>query len=225
MSSSKNIYIHIQIAEILRGRSENSALTITEITEELEGRFQFKGTRKTVDRNLGGMSNDFKLSSIGERPSRYWIEDFFEPDIKIGLNPYQIQLITYALRNLRQTASKPLKKTLNETEAALFQHLPKITKDEIHHALKLYEDNRKAKPSPSWPKNNLETLFLAIRKNMPVSARLKISSLSEKERQIQRKLRIQKLWFEDGTPIIKAWDHSSKTYRRLVVYNLNGLTL
>lgn len=223
MKISKNLYIQVQIADILRGRKEDTSLTITEIYNQLTKRHNFKGTRKTVERNLHGMSNDFKLSSIGVKPARYWIDDYFEPDLKIGLNPYQIQLITYAIRNLAQTSSPPLRKTLKETEAALFTNLPDLTKKELSHSLRIYEDNRKAQSHQSWPKNNLELLFLCARKNLLFSAKLKLSGLSFEERHRERNFHIQKLWFDSGELYLKVMEtETNKTYK-LKGSNFNGV--
>jgi hypothetical protein len=225
MTISKNIYLQVQIADLLRGKSSESALTITEITSLLKSRHNFQGTRKTVERNLHGMSNEFKLSSSGVKPAKYWIEDYFEPDLKIGLNPYQLQLITYALRNMAQVSTPTIKKALKETEATLFTHLPDITKKELQHSLRLYEENKKAKPAKSWPKNNFEKLLLCVRKNLHFKARLKLPNLSKKERHLMRTFTIKKIWFDRGEIYLKVFEVDRQKEFKVLGSNLNGVEI
>jgi len=92
---SNNITIQLYIAEILSGRSELSALTVTEIQSKLEQTYNIKKCRRTISRNLHGMSDTFNIIDDGRKKSvRYWIETYMEPKIKVGLTPEHLQVIT-----------------------------------------------------------------------------------------------------------------------------------
>ena len=74
-NESKNLYIHLYIAEILSLRSEESALTISQIQGKLKDNYDVDVTWRTVSRNINGMSDDFLLCDNGKKKGvGYWIE-------------------------------------------------------------------------------------------------------------------------------------------------------
>ena len=224
-NESKNIYLHLQIADILRRKTETSALSITDIYNKLKSMTDFQGTRKTVARNIQGMSDDFKLQSTGERPAKYWIDSSFEPEIKIGLNPTQLQIITYALRNLKHTSIKPLAQLIAQTEATLFSHIPAAVSSELKYALKSYSPLTCKVAPTSYPKNNINDLFVAIRKKSWITAKIKELPSKDPNRDIHRKLAIVHIWFIGGVPMVKIYDGFDKTYKELSATRLNHISV
>jgi hypothetical protein len=220
---SKNIYIHLNIAEVLRGRTEKSALSVTEIYEKLLENYNFDGNRKTIARNINGMSDEFKLLSSGERPVKYWMDSYFEPSVNVSLNPTQIQIIAYALRNLENTSIKPLAILIKQTESVLLSNLPVKLKSEVKYALKSYK-TLSAKPKPiTYPKNNITMILLAIRKKAWITAKVKDQSLSAADRDIVRRLAIINIWFEDGDPTVRLFDSTDNKYKTLSATLFNSI--
>ncbi|WP_412474168.1 hypothetical protein [Halobacteriovorax sp. YZS-1-1] len=222
---SKHLYLQSLIAEILRDRTEGNALTISEIHSKLEDNYDYFCARKTVARNIHGMSDNFKLLSIGERPVRYWIDSFFEPDVTISLQPKDLQLITYALRNLRDSSNSPLSKAFTEAETALLTALPKQIKDDLKYAVKSYKMTGKGRNIKVWPKNNIEKIFVAIRKKYWIRAKVKNKMFNDQERDIHRKLAIKHIWFSDGIPFIEVYDQLTDSLIVISATELNSIEL
>lgn len=224
-SESKNIYLQTLIAEILRTCEDETAKSITEIRHQLESKYDYFCAYKTIARNIKGMSDSFKLSEVGERPVRYWIDSYYEPDFSIELNPFQIQLITYALRGLANQSTKPLAKALKDTEAALLNALPIEVKKELKYALKSYQSQKSTSKPVSYPKNNINEVFRAIRKKKLIKAKLKLPKLSEKQRHIMRTLTIKHIEIKQGLPVIQVFDHVDQIERTINATQLNSIQL
>lgn len=221
--TSKNIYLQLQIADILRKHTQEMPITITEIYERMCSLHDFKGTRKTIDRNLLGMSNEYKVLSSGERPAKYWIDSTYEPEFNISLNPTQIQLITYALRNLKESSTKPLQELLHATESAFYTHLPHSIVNDLKYALKSYKTLQKRPPAKNYSKNNITEIFYAIRKKYWITARIKEDTDDFKKRHTDRKLAIINIWFENGIPYLYIYDSYDQLYKIISATQLNGI--
>jgi len=222
---SKNIYLQLYIAEILKSVDETSALTVTSIFNKLVSIYEFAGTRRTVARNINGMSNEYKLLSVGDKPVRYWIDSFYEADYKVDLSPSQIQIILYSLKNLKNTSTGPLIKLLRNTEANLLDKVPSIVKKELKYSLKSYKTLSEKPKAVTYPKNNIIDILLAIRKKHWVTANIKDMTLDFDGRHLARKLAIINIWFIDGLPMLKIYDATDGKYKEYCATIFNSVKI
>lgn len=211
-SKSNNIYLQTLIAEILRTCDEQSALSISEIKNILEDKYDYRCAYKTVSRNILGMSDHYKLLEKGLKPVRYWIDSYYEPDFKIELSPYQLQLILYSIKNLRASSNKLIARELKHTELNLLSSLPSTLVEELKYALKSYSPKTSIKPKENYPKNNINEIFTAIRKKRWVTAKVKNMKWPKAKRHQELKMAIRKIFFKEGIPYIEVYfDELGKT--------------
>lgn len=224
--STNNPRIQVLIAEILKPYP--GMLTVSELTKKVNDKFDRQYNRKTIERNLFGMLDLFKMHTNeeeNEHPRRFGMGDNIDPAFSITLSINDIQLLSYALRAFSGSAPKTLKPSLNQVETALLSTLPDSTKSELRYALKSYKTPSHVKESPSFKKNDVSKVFMAIRKKHWMTARVKDMSKSKASRHINQKIAVVNIWVENGLPWLHLYSENSDSYFDLKATSLNGISL
>jgi len=123
---------HNLIKRILSHTSEESALSITEITEKLAQTGQVIH-RKTIERDITELSVLYPLCEIGSNPKKYFFEGDFKFSYEMVFNEDQLQTMVIALEYLKQVAPKFMKESCEEAETTLVHALPKGLAREFEH--------------------------------------------------------------------------------------------
>lgn len=99
-------------------------MSISEIYNALIGQ-GVTVTKKTIERDLVEVSNNFKLLETGTYPMRFYASVDFCPDYELLLSESELQVILLALDNLKQTSPKYLQGLCASAETSLESKLPK----------------------------------------------------------------------------------------------------
>lgn len=118
------------IKRILSHTSEESALSITQIFEELKD-MGFEENRKNVERVITDFIIQYPLKPIGSNPIRYYFDGDFKMNFELVFDEDQLQTIVVALQNLKQMSPEVIKKLCMEVENTLVNKLPKTLSKEF----------------------------------------------------------------------------------------------
>ena len=120
------------IKRILAHTSEESALSITEMTNRLneEG---FGINRKSVERDIDDISLAYPLQETSSNPRRFYFDGEFKLDFELIFDENQLQTIVLALQSLKQLSPKAIKSLCDEVETTLVSKLPKVLSKEFEH--------------------------------------------------------------------------------------------
>lgn len=113
-----------QIKRYLARTSEESAQSISEITERLQAS-GYRITRKTVERDIDEISSDYTLKETGANPTRFYFDGDFKIDFELVFDETQLQTIILALQSFKQMSPKILKSLCHEVETTLVSKLPR----------------------------------------------------------------------------------------------------
>jgi predicted DNA-binding transcriptional regulator YafY len=121
-----------QVKRYLSQTSEESALSITEITERLiqDG---FSINRKSVERDIEDISIAHPLSETSSNPKRFYFDGEFKLDFELIFDEKQLQTIVMALETLKQISPKVIKNQCQNVEITLLSKLPKALAKEFEH--------------------------------------------------------------------------------------------
>jgi predicted DNA-binding transcriptional regulator YafY len=121
-----------QIKRLLSLTSEESALSITEITQKLtdEG---YNINRKTVERDIEDISRDHPLSETASNPRRFFFDGEFKLNFELVFDENELQTIVLAIETLKQMSPKVLKGLCNNVETTLVSKLPRALGKEFEH--------------------------------------------------------------------------------------------
>ena len=218
-----------QIFLILCKRSEETALSLSEITHILEKSNHTHVNRKTVERDIVEMSEHYKIIEQDGRPARFYVEKGMSPDFKVRLNEKQLQAIFIALENLRWTSHDYFKKTCEEALITLMKELPSyITHDSENFAARYFFNNGSSgRPTSSKGRidiNGIDTLMSAIRQGCDI----KCTYCSPyKDNTSWTKVRhYSPLVFSltAGTPYLVVFDHADQEYKRIRVNRIKDIS-
>jgi predicted DNA-binding transcriptional regulator YafY len=123
-----------RIKRLLSQRGEESALSITEISELLNAE-GFEVNRKTVERDIDGigMDSDYPLSEVGVNPVRFFFNGELPQNYELVFDENQLQTIILALQSLKQLSPGVLKDLCKEVEKTLTSKLPKSLAREFEY--------------------------------------------------------------------------------------------
>lgn len=121
-----------QVKRFLSHTSEESALSITEITEKLNS-LGFNINRKTVERDIEDITCGYPLQETGSNPARFYFDGEFKLDFELVFDENQLQTIILALQSLKQMSPGVLKSLCDEVETTLVSKLPKALGREFEH--------------------------------------------------------------------------------------------
>ena len=122
-----------RMKRLLSNKSEESALSLTEITGLLNAE-GFGVNRKTVERDRDEISSeDFPLSETDSNPVKYFFNGELPQNYELVFDENQLQTIVLALQSLKQMSPKVIKSLCTEVEETLVDRLPKELKDEFKH--------------------------------------------------------------------------------------------
>jgi arginine repressor len=113
-----------QIKRLLSLTSEESAISITELTERLihEG---YRINRKTVERDIEEISANHPLSETDSNPRRFFFDGEFRLNFELVFDENQLQTIVLALETMKQISPKVIKGLCNSVENTLVSKLPR----------------------------------------------------------------------------------------------------
>lgn len=120
------------IKRFLSHTSEDSALSITDITDRLKSE-GFTVNRKTVERDIEDISLAYPLSEVSSNPRRFFFDGEFKIDFELVFDENQLQTIVLALQSLKQMSPKVMKTLCTEVENTLVSKLPKALGREFDH--------------------------------------------------------------------------------------------
>lgn len=121
-----------QIKRLLSLTSEESAVSITELTERLihEG---YRINRKTVERDIEEISANHPLSETDSNPRRFFFDGEFRLNFELVFDENQLQTIVLALETMKQISPKVIKGLCNSVENTLVSKLPRALAKEFEH--------------------------------------------------------------------------------------------
>lgn len=122
-----------QIREILKYRTESSAMTIREIHCELQNR-GFDCVKKTIERDIKDLSSSYGLCSIGKKPERFFSPGNFNFNQNISLDYYSLQTLFMALQNLKRTSHYYFSDQVDECESVLMNSLNRELVEELKYS-------------------------------------------------------------------------------------------
>ena len=115
---------HNRITSMLAMRSESSALSITDIWDQIskEG---YRVDRKTVERDISELTKKYPgLQETGSNPVRFYFTEGFKLDYPLAFTEDQLQTIIWALGNLKKAAPTMIERLCTEVEDTLLSKLP-----------------------------------------------------------------------------------------------------
>ena len=123
-----------RIKRLLSLRAEDSALSITEITEILNSE-GFNVNRKTVERDKDdiGLDYDFPLTEVGNNPVRFYCNGELPQNYELTFDENQLQTVILALQSLKQMSPKVIKELCKEVETTLSSKLPRSVSREFDY--------------------------------------------------------------------------------------------
>jgi predicted DNA-binding transcriptional regulator YafY len=121
-----------QIKRLLSLTSEESALSITEITEKLNNDGH-RINRKTIERDIEEISSSHPLSETSSNPRRFFFDDEFKLNFELTFDENQLQTIVLALEILKQMSPKVIKTLCKNVETTLVSKLPRSLGKEFEH--------------------------------------------------------------------------------------------
>lgn len=156
---------HELIVQILRGLSDESALTITEIFEALKSRGEDIDSR-TVRRDIDDLSSDYGLLSTEDYPQRFYLSSDFHFKHQVQFSEPELQVLMIALNNLKQTSDLYFEKVASSLETLIMKNLPTETVKALRVESKKYffDFSLVGKPQSSIEKD-FEAILLALRTN------------------------------------------------------------
>lgn len=113
-----------QVKRFLSHTSEDSALSITEITEKLNS-LGFNINRKTVERDIEDITCSYPLQETGSNPMRFYFDGEFKIDFELVFDENQLQTMILALQSLKQMSPGILKSLCTDVETTLVSKLPR----------------------------------------------------------------------------------------------------
>lgn len=120
------------VKRLLSHTSEDSALSITELAQALQGE-GYKVTRKTIERDILDISIDYPLSETASNPRRFYFDGEFKIDFELLFDENQLQTIVLALQTLKQVSPGVLKSLCTDVEGTLMSKLPNALGKEFNH--------------------------------------------------------------------------------------------
>jgi predicted DNA-binding transcriptional regulator YafY len=122
-----------RMKRLLSNKSEESALSLTEITKLLNAE-GFSVNRKTVERDRDEISSaDFPLSETDSNPVKYFFNGELPQNYELVFDENQLQTIVLALQSLKQMSPEVIKSLCAEVEDTLVDRLPAELKGEFKH--------------------------------------------------------------------------------------------
>jgi predicted DNA-binding transcriptional regulator YafY len=122
-----------RMKRLLSNKSEESALSLTEITKLLNAE-GFSVNRKTVERDRDEISSaDFPLSETDSNPVKYFFNGELPQNYELVFDENQLQTIVLALESLKQMSPEVIKSLCQEVEDTLVDRLPTELKGEFKH--------------------------------------------------------------------------------------------
>lgn len=123
-----------RVKRLLSLTSEESALSITELTEKLNAE-GFNINRKTVERDIDDISMDeeYALSETDSNPTRFYFNGELPQNYEMVFDENQLQTIILALQSMKQMSPKVIKDLCKEVEATLVSKLPRALASEFAH--------------------------------------------------------------------------------------------
>lgn len=119
-----------QIKRLLSHTSQESALSLTDITERINSQ-GFNIHRKTVERDIEEISCSYPLQDTGSNPKRFFFDGEFKVDFELVFDETQLQTIILALQSFKQMSPHALKNLCHEVETTLVSKLPKALSKEF----------------------------------------------------------------------------------------------
>lgn len=111
------------VKRLLSHTSEESALSISEITQRLKAQ-GVSINRKTVERDIDELSTQYPLVETGSNPKRFYFSGDFKLDFELVFDENQLQTIILALQSFKQMSPQSLKVLCHEVETTLVTKLP-----------------------------------------------------------------------------------------------------
>lgn len=121
-----------KIKRLLSLTSEETALSITDIAERLQGE-GYSINRKTVERDIQDISCNHPLSETDSNPRRFYFDGEFKLDFELVFDENQLQTIILAIQTLKQMSPIVIKSLCHNVETTLVSKLPRALAKEFEH--------------------------------------------------------------------------------------------
>jgi predicted DNA-binding transcriptional regulator YafY len=213
-----------RIKRLLSKRSEEHALSLTEITELLNSE-GFSVNRKTIERDRDEITTDeFPLSETDSNPVKYFFNGELPQNYELVFDENQLQTIVLALQSLKQMSPKVIKSLCTEVEDTLVDRLPKELKDEFNHLQSISN----ASPTILGEGGDidpgvLQTVLLCLRKGKVFECTYTSPDEARPSKGI-RSFAPLKLHFV-GTPYLYVYDTEDNKIKMLRISRIHNVTM
>jgi predicted DNA-binding transcriptional regulator YafY len=206
---------HQLIVQLLRGLTEESAMTVTEIFEELQNRGENIEAR-TVRRDFEELSSEYGLASTEGYPVRYYLSSDYHFKHQVQFSEPELQVLMIALNNLKHTSDLYFEKVASSLETLIMKNLPTSTVKALKEESKKYffDFSLVGKPQSSAEKD-FEAILLALRTNKCFSCK-NISPYKKKTNQDRlRTFAPYRFVLTAGVPYLLVQDIEDHEIKRL----------
>lgn len=153
------------ILQLLRGLSEESALSIADIHERLTDQ-GIEIDARTARRDINDLSRDYGLLSTEDHPERFYLSSDYHFKHQVQFTEEELQVMMIALNNLKHTSDKYFEKITSNLETLIMKNLPTETVKSLKEEKKKYffDYSLSGRPQSSEEKD-FEFILEALRSN------------------------------------------------------------
>lgn len=214
-----------QILQMLRGRDEESALSITEVCDELSNQGVSVDAR-TVRRDFDELSSDYGILSTEGYPQRFYLSSDFHFKHQVQFTETELQVLMIALNNLKHTSDQYFEKVASGIETLILKNLPSQTVKSLNQEKKKYffDFSIAGKPQSSEEKN-FELVLKALRQNQCISCQNVSPYKSAIKQERLRLFAPHRFVLTAGVPYLLVQDLEDKQIKRLRLNRLRNVNI
>lgn len=214
--------------QALRLSGENGR-TLTELTTFLNKNHDWNFSRKTYERDLAELSNEYEISESTDSPARYSLLNPSNFKFKTSLNEREIQTIVIALELLKKSTPGPFTRMAKEVELSLSSALDANTAKEMNRLRDLHSVGNSMSGRGKLPHiGEIEILLVALRKARVFECNYS-SPYQKDTKKSQAKRRFLPLSLEmfGGSPylLIQDLDTPDRKIKRIKVFRVSNVKL
>lgn len=213
------------IFSLLKGKDEDSALTIFEIYEFLS-KEDIAIDKRTIRRDMDELSETHGLISTDSHPERFYPSKDFEIKYKLELNNLTLQTLIIALNNLKHTSHDYFNDYATQAETTILAALDQKTSDELRASKDKYifDFSLAGKPNHSEIKE-FEKIMTALRENRIIYCNNDAPTKDASYNQRKRQFAPYKFILTAGIPYILVQDLEDKEFKKLRITRLKNVSL
>jgi predicted DNA-binding transcriptional regulator YafY len=213
------------IFEYLRGKSEDSSLSASQIHQKLVAE-QIDIDLRSVRRDLEELSSSHGLSSTETRPERFYPTKDFSLRHKLELSESSLQVLMIALNNLKQTSHEYFHDLTTEVENAILANLGPRLQEELRENKKRYHYSYGSSGKPeSTGLKDFEKIMQAIRHNKVFTCKNNSPYKDKEYNERRRKFAPYIFILNSGAPYVVVKDMDDGVFKKLRMTRVSEVRL